>query len=266
MPTAWRQGDLVAPQDAVALGLVLPDEEATHRFIVASHSCDIACVETLEPDVELLRATVVPEHAANLRNGHSSRTLHLRADDSETFEWLELTIRSREFVSKAALFSKEPWLAKAVAKEGRAILRRWLAQRYARSAFPNAFNNWLDACKVARPLEKFGKKSSEFLRAVYFDLDDDSERDDPSAPYELGVHLVYATEDASFAQAAEKAAVELEKLFTESCLKAGRWHWIELLYCEAVADTAFSLLAADTFRKWKFDHRSVDGEPSSETE
>lgn len=267
MPTAWRQGDLVSPQDANALGWVLSDHDPeTFRLVVASHSCDVACDESIEPDVELLACTVVPDQQATHRNGHSNRKLHLQVTGPDAAEWLEMTIRSRIVVAKADLLSKEPWPSHTIPTEGRDILRRWLAQRYSRSAFPDAFNKWLGECKVAGPLDAFGKKYSPVLRAVYFDLDDDSERTDPAAPYELGINLVYATTDAAYAKSAQAAATELGALIAKKCKRDGKWQWIELMYCDAVADTTFSLRAADTYRRWKFDHRSIDGEPSAETE
>lgn len=64
MPTAWRQGDLIAPDDAVALGLIESTQRNTHRVIVISHSCDIASADSVEPRVETLIGVVVQEAAA----------------------------------------------------------------------------------------------------------------------------------------------------------------------------------------------------------
>ncbi len=54
MPTVWRQGDLLAPDDAIALGVIEPGRRDTHRVLVVSHSCDISSPEKTEPFVEVV--------------------------------------------------------------------------------------------------------------------------------------------------------------------------------------------------------------------
>jgi hypothetical protein len=44
-------------------------------------------------------------------------------------------------------------------------------------------------------------------------------------------------------------------------MKDSGWRWIELIYCEAVSEESFTLRAARTFRRWRFEHRSLQGEP-----
>lgn len=264
MPTTWRQGDLVAPEHAIALGIVATNEQATYWFVVASHSCDIASEETLEPEVELLRAKVVHERQANVRNGHSIRKLHLPAHGVADIQWLELGIGLRESVKKADLLARNPWSERSIPASELGVFRRWLAQRYSRSAFPNAFIDWLQKSGVEERFDRLGKRYSDSLVGIYFDLNDDSERTDADDPYQLGIYLVYTTSDTTCAVSAQEAATELSTIFQERCHQPNRWRWVELVYCEAIADHAFSLRAAFEFRRWRFEHRSISGEPIEE--
>lgn len=261
MPTAWRQGDLIAPDDAVALGLIESTQRNTHRVIVISHSCDIASADSVEPRVETLIGVVVQEAAATSRNGHSIRTLHLHAEASQTTEWIQYGILDRRDVPKPDLLSCEPWTEHRHPGDQRALLRRWLAQRYSRSEFPDAFINWLKESGVGDGFEKLGKRYSAALVGIYFDLDDDSERTKPNEPYSLGIVLVYDSGRTEHATEAETARVTLEALFKRRCLASGRWQWIELTYCDAVSEDVFNLRAARLYRRWRFEHRSLGGEP-----
>jgi hypothetical protein len=266
MSTAWRQGDLLAPVDAVALGLIDSAQCDTHRVLVISHSCDIASASEVEPAVELLIGVVVRDDEATAQNGHSIRKLHLGSEGEPPTEWVQYGIADRREVSKADLLHCKPWPDRRYTSEQRALLRRWLAQRYARCEFPDAFIKWLKESGVGSRFEEIGKRYSAHLVGIYFDFDDDSERDSPEDPYELGINLVYDASNAEHAAAAEEARKRLEASFAERCKPKGQWRWIELVYCDALSEEVFNLRAARIFRRWRFEHRSLAGEPLDSSE
>lgn len=119
MPTAWRQGDLLAPFDAVALGVIKPDQRDTHRVLIISHSCDIASVTDIEPIVELLIGVVVRHDEATAQNGHSIRNLHLGAEGQLTTEWVHYSVSKRSEISKVDLLRYEPWRERRYTSEQR---------------------------------------------------------------------------------------------------------------------------------------------------
>jgi len=211
--------------------------------------------------VELFRATVVPQQHADARNGHGIRKLHLPAHSNDDVEWIELAILQQLSAAKRGLLEGEPWLERSIPSQERGIFRRWMAQRYSRSEFPDAFVNWLKESGAGKRFERLGKKHSGSLVGIYFDLENDAERSDPTEPYPLGIYLVYPTSDTDHEAAAQKAVVELGEVFRSCCYRDSRWQWIELLYCDAISDKAFTLQAANTFRRWRFEHRSLSGEP-----
>lgn len=267
MPTVWRQGDLLSPIDAVALGVVAPANRDACRVMVISHSCDIASTVEIEPYVEVLIGSVVHNHEPMAQNGHSIRQLHLGSESTLGTEWVRYGITERLEIPKADLLQYEPWIERNYTSEQRGILRRWLAQRYARSEFPDAFISWLDKeSGVGRRFEDIGKRYSANLVGIYFDFDDDSERNDPEEPYALGINLVYGADDAEHAAEAELAKSRIEDLFAKRCRSNGRWHWIELTYCDVLSEQVFTLWAARNFRRWRFEHRSLSGEPIDTSE
>lgn len=266
MLTAWRQGDQIAPVDAVALGVIEPEQRDTHRALIISHSCDIASTTNVEPAVELLVGEIVRDDEATAQNGHSIRKLHLGAEGQPATEWVYYGIAERREVSKFDLLQHEPWTERRYTSEQRALLRRWLAQRYARCEFPDAFIRWLKESGVGSRFEEVGKRHSAHLIGIYFDFDDDSERDNPEEPYALGINLVYDAGSAEHAAAAEQAQERLEALFARRCKPNGQWRWIELTYCDVLSEEVFNLRAARTFRRWRFEHRSLGGEPIDSSE
>lgn len=266
MPTVWRQGDLLAPADAVTLGVIEPAQRDTRRVVVISHSCDIASASDVEPAVELLIGVVVLDDEATAQNGHSIRKLHLGAEGKLATEWVQYGIAERREVSKAELLQYAPWTGRRYTSEQRAMLRRWLAQRYARCEFPDAFINWLKESGAGSRFEDLGKRHSAHLVGIYFDFDDDSERENPDEPYALGINLVYDAGSAEHAAAAEQAKERLEALLVKRCKPSGQWRWIELTYCDVLSEEVFNLRAARTFRRWRFEHRSLGGEPIDASE
>lgn len=266
MPTAWRQGDQLAPDDAITLGVIEAAQRDTHRVLVISHSCDIASAADVEPAVELLIGVVIRDDEATAQNGHSIRKLHLGSKGQPATEWVHYAIAARGEISKADLLKHEPWTERRYTSEQRALLRRWLAQRYARCEFPDALINWLKESGVGSRFEDIGKRHSAHLIGIYFDFDDDSERDNPSEPYVLGINLVYDAGNADHATAGEQAKMSLDALFAQRCRSNDQWRWIELTYCDVLSEEVFNLRAARTFRRWRFEHRSLSGEPIDSSE
>lgn len=266
MPTVWRQGDLIAPDDAVSLGAIRADQRDTHRALVISHSCDIAKGEEAEPEVEVLVGQIVPEAEATFRNGHSIHRLDLGTETDADSEWVKYDIAVRRSIPKARVLACRPWQDRRYPSGNRDILRRWLAQRYARSEFPDAFNAWLRESRLESDFNGIGKTYSACLVGIYFDLDDDTERSDPDAPYSLGIVLAYDSSDAGNEAAAEEASGRLKSAFEKRCKSGDAWKWFDLAYCEAVSDQAMTLHQARTLRRWRFEHRSLGGEPLDSSE
>lgn len=269
MATEWRQGDLLSPEDAIALGVIEPSQRDTHRVMVISHSCDIANSVDCEPVVEVTVGDVRPMGDTNpkAQNGHSIRRLDLRFPDEPDGELVAFRIDAKKGLSKPDVLDCTPWPERVCSTRQRRVLSRWLAQRYSRSAFPTDFNDWLRDRLKSKHDTLIGEHSSSVV-AVYFDLDngEDIKHADPDEPYTLGIEVVYDTSSAENATSAGTLADELTKLFTSHFKPQGAWRWIELVYCKPVADTAFSLRAANELCRYRLEHFSAFGEPMDESE
>jgi len=263
MPNPWRQGDRIKAQDAVSLGLIAAEQADTASIIVVSHSCDVAADADDEPLVEVIVGSIVPEAEAKFQNGHSIHSLNLHADTQGGKEFTLYCMHDRKQVEKCNLLRFEPYSECRHPEPQRSLLRRWLSQRYNRSEFPDAFISWLKESGVGERFEKVGKSYSQWLEAIYFDLDDATERTDPTDPYALGISLVYAEAVPDSEKKAEEAKNKLEEIFGKRCKVNSAWKWIELQYCDIYSDEAFTLRAMNRFQRWRFEHRSLSGEPIS---
>ncbi|MDD4933500.1 MAG: hypothetical protein PHO89_08570 [Methylacidiphilaceae bacterium] len=137
--THWRQGDLPTRESASTLGLVKA-EDNEQRAIVITHDCDLASDK--EPFVEVIVAKrITGKRDSTLSYAKNPRRLHLRFEGGEA-DPLVLELRhvrrqlvpNEEFARHAARETAAPLSAAE-----KRTLKHWLAARYGRPAFPNAF-------------------------------------------------------------------------------------------------------------------------------
>lgn len=223
--TPWRQGGLIPPLD-----LGLPEYEYA---LVISHDCDLAADTEKEPDVEVLLGKRLDSGAERFVYGKSPRKIALEFEADDGPFWLEFSISSRSAVPKSSLFDHQPYPAKIKQPD---TLRRWLGERYNRSAFPNDF-------EVALPKEKLKAKlkpQQASILAVLFGLESRSPSDD-SPKYRLAIKLVY--QDPNVATELGKLAEDIAGLFNNNRV-------IDLDGCEAVLD--FDMTLGEYLRYQRF--------------
>jgi hypothetical protein len=246
----WRQGSIVSPQCLTLLGI---EHKSTTRVVVISHSCDIA--SDAELDVELLIGETVADK--KFANGHSIRNLDVSTDDDEIIRCL---INARCTIAKNGLLTSDA-STQCIKPNDLAILKRWLAQRYSRPEFPDAFIKRLRESGLENDLDKWSKRFSNLLTGVYVDLKPSTELKDPEQPYQFLVSLVYASDDTNNEKLAQDAQLQFREFFEARCKQGEHWKWVELANCETYSDLEFSLRDANTLKRWRFEHRSVAGEP-----
>ncbi|MGM0540543.1 MAG: hypothetical protein ACQERT_15245 [Thermodesulfobacteriota bacterium] len=108
-----------------------------------SHSCDLAHHDLSgEPNAEILVAEFVHAEDGNFTHGKHPRKLHLKMyGPGQNIQVLEFVPWRRVFVDRLALFKDEPDHERYLLREDIQALTAWMAQRYQRAAFPDAFNN-----------------------------------------------------------------------------------------------------------------------------
>jgi hypothetical protein len=152
--------------------------------------------------------------------------------------------------------------------EAKRVLKQWLAARYGRPAFPNAFETRLRGRVGKRAVEqhiaKILESDAKHLVGLFFDLGEQRTVEVVEGePYALSVSVVYdATEGGGQArQAAENVAARLSQLFEEAYGKPDVATEIALDACESVADTHMTLADLRRVDQWRLEYISLrDGE------
>lgn len=270
--TEWRQGHLLTRESAAALVLVGLDDDA-HRVIVVTHDCDLAYDGDLEHFIEVIVAAVSAAPDGNLSYAKNPRRLHLAFDSDQGGPLvLELQHVKRTAVPKHN-FAQHAVRDNTVAlsDSARRTLKQWLAARYGRPAFPNAFETRLRKSTGKRTVEqqigKILEPGSSQLVGLFFDLGERRGTELPDGePYALSISVVYdAVEGGTEArQAAEQAATDLRQLFDSAFGKPDVATEIALDACEAIADTHMTLADLRRVDQWRLEYISLRGNESGD--
>lgn len=263
--TDWRQGDLLTPDAAAKLTALNSAVGEMHRIVVITHDCDLP--NDGETSVEVIVTDVVAAANPQFSYAKNPRKLHLGYEIAGGQSIVvELRHAERRIVSKAEF-------AKHAAKDGAAslpvdakrALKQWLAARYGRPAFPNAFEDRLRKSvgkknTVERQIGKILEPEAKHLVGLFFDLGEQRSAEVPAGePYALSISVVYdATEGGTQArQSAEKVASQLRELFEQAYGKPDAATEIALDACEAVADTSITLADLRRVDQWRLEYISL---------
>jgi hypothetical protein len=140
--TEWRQGSVLTQSDAAMLGIHDADAHDL-RVVVISHDCDLA--NDKEEQAELIVARLVDKVDGLAARARNVRRLHLTyATPQGNSICVELTHTARKLISRE-LFANahQPDDGLKLSIDEKRALKQWLAARYGRPAFPDAFENRL---------------------------------------------------------------------------------------------------------------------------
>lgn len=265
--TDWRQGDLLAREAAVQLGLIDAAQEG-HWAVVITHDCDLR--HDAEPCVEVIIAVEQPRLDPQLSYAKNPRRLHLTYEGAGAAPLiLELRHGDHQHVPKAD-FAKRAVKDNSLALplEAKRTLKHWLAARYGRTAFPDAFEARLRKRAGNRTVEQqIGKildtADSKYLVGLFFDLDEQRGIEAAEGePYALKVSVVYDSVQGGrqARESAEHFAAQLRELFERAYGKPEVATEIALDACEAVADTHLTLADIRRVDQWRLEYVSLRGD------
>jgi hypothetical protein len=268
---SWRQGDVLTGEAAIALGYCTLENADATFVIIISHDCDLAAEVEKEPVVELIVGRRI-EKLGGDSYGKTARRLHIEYQTQDGPVVLELRATAKQFIEKQKLFDFVPRNDIGLDGRGIGILQRWLAARYHRAAFPEAFEDRLRAAVIPgkrtflKKIESILAEGGEHIRALLFDLDEGKniERKTTDDVYQLGINVLYDStkDEPTAATAAEKAAQELEELFnTAFHSEQAGWQNISLLYCDPVSDSAITVAQREMLKQWRLEHMSLQDDP-----
>jgi hypothetical protein len=255
----WRQGSIVSSEStrqltSVLIGPALGSVSDSNWWIVVSHDCDILNSDLgKEPWVEVIRAIPVGRGCSDpcLRNGHNPRRIQLEGTIEDRSRDLEVSIHDRWRRPRRELARMAPDSRRALARGTLRILAQWIAKRYVRSGFPDAFNDRLK--KVTTRFRRFVESHDRHLRAIFVALDPDVELPE-GEDYRCAMVLVYPVE-WNDPDAREAMEGEFRSVF-EDC------RGINLVEVRARSASEFTLADLNEFRRMDFDFLSyADDDP-----
>lgn len=264
---SWRQGSLLTGEAAVTLGYCSSEDAESTFVIVISHDCDLAAGIEKEPKAELIVGRSIDMLGGD-SYAKTARRLHIEFNNTKGKVVIELMATGKQPIDKRKLFQFSPRNDIGLDGRGIGILQRWLAARYHRAAFPEAFEYCLRNAVIhgkhsfLKKIELILSKGGEYIRGLLFDLDEgkDIERKASDDVYQLGIVVLYdSTKNEQTAAAfAETASNEIEKLFTNASYsdQAG-WQNIHLLYCDSISDNSITVAQREMLKQWRLEHMSL---------
>lgn len=263
--TDWRQGDLLTQEAAARLTALNGVVGEKHRVVVITHDCDLP--HDGETSVEVIVADVVNATNPQFSYAKNPRKLHLGYEIAFGQSIVvELRHTERRPVPKGEFEKHATRDGSAfLAVDAKRALKQWLAARYGRPAFPNAFEERLRKSiskknTVERQIGKILEPEAKHLVGLFFDLGEQRSTEvQAGEPYALSISIVYAaTEGGKQArESAEKVAGQLHELFENAYGKPDTATEIALDACEAIADTSITLADLRRVDQWRLEYVSL---------
>ena len=261
--TDWRQGSILSDEYSYSVGLVA-ELNTKQRLIVVTHDCDLLSKQ--ETIVEMIKGEMLEKEDPFLIGARNPRQLHLKLNSIDgSIVYLELKYSNFLELPKDNLVEAgELDQTLTVGQEEKRVLKQWLAARYGRPAFPNAFES--------RLRKKFGKRKveshighiispeSKHLVGIFFGLGEDRDRElNNNQPYFLTILIVYDATEGGIAarESAEKVSADLTDLFVRAYDVVAGTENINLEKCTAVADTFFTLSDLRKVDQWRLEYISL---------
>ena len=265
----WRQGHVLTKEAVDKIGLPTQDSR-DDIFVVVSHDCDIVQAPEIEPYIELQLGHRVDTSNGNYTHAKNPRKLHLPYSVSNSEAVIEMVAVDKVNVPKETLGAFEPDRSFSLPSDKLSTLQRWLAARYRRTAFPDAFNERLVSTGIKERLSRILAPLGEDIHAVFFQVDggEQVERKEPEDTYSLEIYLLYDTgsDPEKAKNIVEEASKRIIKMFKKRLRNdKGRWHFIELVDCAPISDEAMTFRQSILLKRWDLDYVSLrdpsQGEP-----
>jgi len=248
----WRQGSALLP-DSLPGDCVfepgLPAASHDALFLVLTQDCDLVQADfEKEPFAEVIRAVPVESADGNLLYGKNPRRLHFQIGEIT----YAASCHERSRISRKHLAHCLPSAAHALHPHTIDLLREWVAKRYTRPAFPDAFNERVRQGKNGRAIRKLLEGAGHCFQDLYLSCDPSDCELGTGEPYRIMVWPTMGSEDHEdddLRKAATKACVDLEALL-QKC--AG----ISVEACSLRHEGQITLDDLRYFATWDFDDLS----------
>lgn len=168
LTNGWYQGAIISCADGDQEVLGLPAGECD-AYVIVSHSCDILAFKyKTEPRVEFIGGNYSRKANKSFVHRRHPRKLLLNVQNNE-LGFITLDINIRHFVNRTFLTDIQASEA-TLSSESITELQMWMAARYRRSAFPDAFNDRIrSAIEIIQG--RLEAEGDHGVRGLYIQLD-----------------------------------------------------------------------------------------------
>ncbi len=252
LSNGWKQGAAISSDNEHFRVLGLP--EGNHDiYLLASHSCDIASYRyTTEPSVEFIGAYYKSKEDKSLAHRRNPRKLQIPLCNGAS-SFITLDINSRYFVDRRLLVTvcaDESTITEEALNE----LQMWLASRYRRSAFPDAFNSRVfEAKKIIE--EDVKKNGDRNIYGLYLHINTLDELED--ANYEISILGIVKEE---LGEAGDAKWREAEDYLEFVAKQFRNCEGIAVNHHEVVANSVITLKDVSELKLLDFDYLSHKNE------
>jgi hypothetical protein len=223
--------------------------------VVISQDCDVVQAVEVEPFLEVIAAKVLEPPRPDLLHGRNPRLIDIPVV-APVGRYLHISVHDRFRIEKHDLAAHAPSATITLDREMTSQLAKWIAKRYTRVAWPDAFNERLAA--VDDKLERlFKSDSGKVITGIWLNLDPVDEELDWNRDYRLAVWLTMRSDsmmDRNEVRRGEEFEQRLRQLL-------GSCKGIELYEIDIRKESDVSLEDLRLLRRLDKDYRSIANSP-----
>lgn len=169
-----------------------------HVFIAVTHDCSVISSSlTNEPFLEYLSVFPIDTGNGQFTNARNIRRLHLQIEVDGELVWYEAAMRLRGFVNRIPLATCTPDPRYVLPDDSKAILKRWLANRYVSQTFPDKFNQLTGALvkdSKAPLIKAFNTEVGKACNSIFISLTPSDRDIEAQENYEVVIALLFRDE------------------------------------------------------------------------
>ena len=232
--------------------------QETHKgvdaaFITVTHSCSLLHPRLdREPYLEYVAAEPIDSPNAQNTEAKDIRCLHLPLLVDGEQKYFELQMARRGFVDRSPLERCAPSDRLLLPVESKAILMRWLSNRYTTQTLPDAFDRRINPLVEGKkkPLRKLLQKAEATqMLGIYIDLEPPHEDLEDDQSYLLTVLLLYKDEAFEGAYNLQEYAEQVKICFSKA-------EGVDVLDVVALSEKDISVYRLRRMRRWQLDYIS----------
>lgn len=252
----WTLGSCFTAKGAPELFAELPEEGRDEGafYLVVTHDCSLISPSLeSEPTLECFAAVPVDKLDGAFTHAKNIRRLQLPLLVAGNDVVVELRMAARYFISRVQLPNCCPDQEIQLPDEGRAVLVRWLSNRYTTQALPDAFDRRIKTLLEGRkkPLRKLlQREEAATMLGIYLDLEPPYGELPDNEPYGLAVVLMY--DGDSFRSDQERYDAYAEEI--RACLAGA--NGVDVRGVMAISDKDITVHQHRQMRRWQMDFLS----------